>query len=207
MAAKTGVNGIDPKSWQVSILPSPKGFSRGMAYGFCDGHAVGNVEKLRSATGSLACWWPEGKPELLTLEGQQNLGTGAAGGDVVPGHWKDAAGSMRAVFWTKRSGRLVATPLHDKAWARTWATAVGGGAVAGMGTPVVQKGQYARTVGLLWRGKGAPTELAAESDAALYATDGTRVAGSVRGRAMLWPSPDAAPVDLTPAKMQMAEVQ
>jgi hypothetical protein len=202
MAAKTGVTGIDPASWELTILPLPKSYSRGHAYGFCNGQPVGVAEKLRSNTPTQGCWWPDGKPELLAVNGQTQSASGNAEGDVIPGHWKDKSGSMRAAGWRFRGGRLVATELHNKSYEQTWATAAGGGAVVGMG-----RSPGARTVGLLWRDGAEPAVVTAEGDVALYATDGIRVAGSVRGRAMLWPSPEAALIDLTPAKMQMSEVQ
>ena len=63
MATNVSVQGIDPGSWRVTILPLPKGFSRGCAYGFCGGYPVGRAERLRApAVGS---WWPGGEPEHL----------------------------------------------------------------------------------------------------------------------------------------------
>jgi hypothetical protein len=110
---------------------------------------------------------------------------------------------MGAVAWSLRSGKLVGVELHDPAYEKTWAAAAGGDAVIGMGSPAGK-----RTVGLLWR-NGVLTPLAATGDVSLFATDGTRVAvaGSVQGRAMLWRSPEATPIDLTPDSLAMSEVQ
>ena len=207
MKSKPGITGIDSNSWQVTLLPLPKGFSRGSAYGFCNGQPVGIAEKLRSNTPTHGCWWPGGKPELLSLKGQEHVKSGRAQGDVIPGHWQETSGSMRAAVWRYRDGALVASALHGKPYEQTWATAVGGGAIAGMGKTASTPGQRALTVGLLWRDGAEPAVVGAEGDVAVYATDGTRVAGSVRGLGMLWPSPGAAPVELTPTKMQMSEVQ
>ena len=207
MAAKTGVAGIDPASWEVSILPLPKGYTRGMAHGFCNGQPVGIAEKLRSRIPTHACWWPGGTPELLELEGGESLTTGSASGDVIPGLWKDAKGNMRAVAWTFAKGRLVSQALHGKPYDQTWGSAAGGGAIAGMGRLPGEAGSRVRTVGLLWRDGHEPKMLAGENDVAVHATDGMRVAGNIRGRAMLWASPDAEPIDITPAKMAMGEVR
>jgi hypothetical protein len=90
MAGAPGVTGIDPESWQITILPLPKRFSRGTAHGFCGGHPVGCAETARAR--SLGCWWPGGEPELLTLEGYQDLATGRASGEVIPGQWRNDSG-------------------------------------------------------------------------------------------------------------------
>lgn len=205
MATKTGVTGIDSDSWQVTILQLPKGYSRGSVYGFCDGHPVGHAEKLRS--GSFGCWWPGGKPELLALEGRKFVASARAGGDMIPGLWREQNGEMRAVVWTAQQGRLAARVLHTTAFDQTWATASGGGAVIGMGMPPRTPDGRARNVGVVWRGNDEPATVAADGDVALHATDGTRVAGSVHGRAMLWPAPNAKPIDLSPKGMEMSEVQ
>lgn len=206
MAAKTGVTGIDLDSWEVTLLPLPKGYSRGLAYGFCNGQPVGSAEKLRASIPTHACWWPGGKAELLSLEGQESLTSGGGAGDIIAGHWKDKGG-MKAAAWTWRKGKLVATTIHAKTFEQTWATTAGGGAIAGMGKRPRKGSEFVPTVGLLWRDGAEPAVIAAEADVTLYATDGKRVAGSVRGRGMLWPSPDAAPIELAPAKMQMSEVR
>jgi hypothetical protein len=204
MAAKTGVTGIDHDSWQVTILPLPKGFSRGSIYGFCDGHPVGQAETPRA--GSFGCWWPTGKPERLAIEGKKHITSGRAGGEVIPGLWREETSEMRAVAWTARNGRLAARVLHTNVFDQTWASATGGGLVIGMGRPRPEPGHYARAVGIVWRGEENPVTVSAQGDVALYATDGERLAGSIQGRAMLWPSPDAEPVDLSPAGM-MSEIQ
>ena len=205
MTATTGVTGIDPDSWQVTLLPLPKGYSRGSVYGFCGGHAVGHAENLRS--GSFGCWWPDGKPELLILEGKKYVASGRASGDMIPGLWREQSSEMRAAAWAMRNGRLASRILHTKAFDQTWATATGGGAVIGMGMPPGEPGRRSRNVGIVWRGDHAPVTVSADGDVALHATDGTRVAGSVHGRAMLWPAPDAAPIELSPEGMAMSEVQ
>jgi hypothetical protein len=206
MAGDGGVTGIDPASWQVTILPLPKRFSRGSALGFCGGHPVGRAETARAR--SLGCWWPEGAPELLTLAGQKDVATGCAAGDVIPGHWRNATtAAMGAVAWRVHEGQLVATELHDGTYASTWATAAGGGAVVGSASPRATPGQRAHKIGLVWRAGAAPTAVAAAGDVSLFATDGTRLVGSVHGRATLWPTATAAPVDLAPEAMPMSEVQ
>ncbi len=68
-------------------------------------------------------------------------------------------------------------------------------------------GEYARKVGLVWRNGSGPAVVSAESDVALNATDGTAVAGNVRGKAALWSSPTAAPTLLHPEKLFMSEVK
>ena len=69
--------------WKVTILPLPKRYSRGAALGFCGGFAVGQAEALRGKTAAI--WWPEGKPELLALEGYKEVGAALAHGTTIPG--------------------------------------------------------------------------------------------------------------------------
>jgi hypothetical protein len=170
-----------------------------------DGHAVGHAETPRS--GSFGCWWPDRKPERLSLEGRKYITSGRAGGNIIPGLWREKSSEMRAAAWIAHHGQLVARILHTNAFDQTWGSASGGGVVIGMGRPPATPGQYTRAVGIVWRGEDEPVTVAADGDVALYATDGTRLAGNVHGRAMLWPSPNAAPVDLSPKGMQMSEVQ
>ena len=206
MAARTSVTRIKPDSWEVTILPLPKRFSRGAAHGFCNGQAVGRAETARAK--SLACWWPDGKPELLAVEGQGYIGCGTASGDVIPGNWMEPSSKTRAVAWRFLNGQLVASILHDKAYDSTWGTAAGGGVVIGMGTPPSVPGQRQLNVGLVWANDAEPSVLSAPNGSvAVFATDGTRVAGSVDGRALLWPSIQASPIDLSPKGMAMSEVQ
>ncbi len=206
MASDTGVTGIDPDSWQVVILPLPKRFSRGAAHGFCGGHPVGRAENARAK--SLGCWWPDGEPELLTLEGHKEVATGRASGDVIPGQWsKSATGAMGAVVWGLHGGRLVGTDLHDRSYENTWAMGAGGSAAVGVGSPLSKPGQRGHKVGLVWREGATPTVVAGAGDVSLFATDGTRLAGSLNGRATLWPSATATPIDLAPGELALSEVQ
>jgi hypothetical protein len=206
MATKTALPGIVPDSWIVTILPLPKRFSRGAAHGFCNGHAVGRAETARAK--SLACWWPDGKPELLGFDDHEYIGCGLAAGDLIPGYWMNDSSAMRAVAWRFRNGHLVSSLLHDNAYDSTWGTAAGGDAVIGVGTPPQTPGQRQLKVGLVWKEGAQPGVLSvANGIVAVFATDGTRVAGSVDGRAHFWPSVDAAPIDLSPKGMAMSEIQ
>ena len=205
MAGKPGVSGIDPESWRVTILSLPKRFTRGTALGFCGGYAVGRAEGGRGKT--VACWWPGGEPELLTVKGQNVLGVGNARGDMIPGQWTNASGTMGAVAWRFDGKRLVAAELHDRSYESTWAIAAGNGVAVGTGRPNAKKGEYVRKVGLVWRDGANPMVVAAAGDVSLMATDGVQLAGSVHGRASLWPSAAAAVIDLAPGKMPMSEVQ
>jgi hypothetical protein len=205
MAAKAGITGIDPDSWEVTLLPLPKGHSRGSIYGFCGGHPVGDAERLNS--GSFGCWWPEGKPELLSVERKKYVASARASGDTIPGLWREPSSEMRAAAWFLQNGRLAARVLHTTAFDQTWASASNDGVVIGMASPRAEPGQRARHVGLVWLGDEEPVTVSAEGDVVLHATDGTRLAGNVRGRAMLWPSPNAAPVELSPKGLEMSEVQ
>jgi hypothetical protein len=206
MKRDSGVTDIDPQSWQVAILPLPKRFSRGMALGFCGGHAVGRAEALRG--GSVGCWWSGGQPELLALAGHKEVAAGGAAGELIAGQWKRSkSGAMGAVVWTLRDGALEGANRHEPAYERSWATGAGGGAVVGVGRPPGKLGQRARSVGLVWQAGGAPAVVSGAGDVQLFATDGTRVAGSVDGHATLWPSPAATPIELAPAAMPASEVQ
>jgi hypothetical protein len=206
MARPSGIAGIDPDSWEVTLLPLPKRFSRGVAHGFCGGHPAGSVEAARGKR--VGCWWPGGAPEPLALEGFTHLCAGVAGGNLLPGHWNnDATGAMGAVVWRLSGSGLTAADLHSREYDSTWATAAGGGVAVGVGTPQGQPGSRRPDVGLVWNGDAAPVVVGAEGPVLLLATDGTRVAGHVSGRATLWPSPTEAPIDLTPAKMSAGEVR
>ena len=206
MARNASVTGIEPDSWQVTILPLPKRFSRGAAFGFCSGHPVGRAETARAR--SLGCWWPDHQPELLTLAGQTEVAAGTARGDLIPGHWRQTTtAAMGAVVWRLRGGRLVATDLHDRSYENTWATAAGGDVAVGVGSLSGTTGQRRHQVGLLWRAGRKPTMVAGTGDVSLFATDGKRLAGSLNGRATLWPTATAAPVDLAPEGLPMSEVQ
>ena len=206
MTRKPSLDRIVPDSWEATILPLPKQFSRGAAHGFCNGQAVGRAETAHAK--SLACWWPAGKPELLSLEGQDYIGCGTAGGDVIPGNWLEPSSQMRAVAWRFRDGQLHSSILHNDAYDSTWATGTGGGVVIGMGTPPPIPGQRRSNVGLVWTSDANPSVLpVAKGSVAVFATDGTRVAGSADGRAHIWPSVDSSPVDLSPEGMAMSEIQ
>src|SRR5262249_31135328 len=134
MARAAGITGIVPDSWKVTLLPLPKRFTRGVANGFCGGHVSGSVEAARGTRGG--CWWPDDAPELLTLEGFNDVSAGVAAGNVIPGHWNKAnTGAMGAVAWRANHGRLTATNLHQREYEKTWATAAGGEVVVGVGTP------------------------------------------------------------------------
>ena len=205
MAAKASVTGIDPDSWQVARLTLPKGYARGRVYGFCGGYPVGSVETIRA--GSFGCWWPDGKPELVKLEGKKYVACGTASGVLIPGLWREASSEKRAVLWSVQKGKLVVRILHTKAFDQTWASAAGGGAVIGTAYPLSEPGRRARNIGVVWRDGEEPVTVSADGDVALTATDGSRLAGSVYGRAMLWPSPNDAPIDLSPKDMTTSEVQ
>ena len=206
MAAKPALDRVAPDSWEVTILPLPKRFSRGAAHGFCNGQAVGRAETAHAK--SLACWWPAGQPELLSIEGQDYVGCGTASGDVIPGNWLEPTSQMRAVAWRFHEGQLHSSILHNDAYESTWATATGSGVVIGMGTPPPTPGQRRLNAGLLWTGAADPSVLpVVQGSVAAFATDGTRIAGSVDGRAHFWPSVDALPVDLSPAGMALSEIQ
>src|SRR5262245_18725837 len=97
--------GIDATSWEVTLLPFPKGFTRSKALGFCGGHAVGMAERARSK--SLPCWWPEGKAELISLDGYKDLRVLFPRGDCIPGAWaKGSSGATGAAAWRLRDGTL-----------------------------------------------------------------------------------------------------
>ena len=174
--------------WQLTLLPLPKRFTRGRALGFCGGHAVGMVE---AASGkSQACWWPDGKPELLALGTYKELNVLSAGGDAIAGSWSKGASSGAAV-WRLRDGKLTGTDLHDKKYEKTWAESASHGLVLGAGVHKGKMGARAADCGLIWRDGSAPQAISASGDVCLIATDGTtarrqrrrpRGAVAIRGR-------------------------
>ena len=188
--------------WKAQVLPLPKKFTRARALGFCGGHAVGMVE---SANGkSQACWWPNGQPELLSLGVYQQLHVLSARGNAIAGSWSKGSSSGAAV-WHFEDGKLAGTDLHDKTFDKTWAERAEHGLVLGVGVHKGKLGARAADSGLVWR-DGAAQAISASGDVCVKATDGTRIAGSADGRAALWPSVDAALVDLAPAGFASSEI-
>ena len=196
------IQGIDPGSWEVALLPYPKGFTRSKALGFCGGHPVGMVETARRK--SQACWWPNGMPELLTLDGYKELRALVARGSAIPGSWTKGA-SSGAVAWHLRDGKLLAVNLHDKQFERTWAECAEHGLVLGVGMPKGKLGARASDRGLVWREDGSRQEIVADGDVCVKGSDGVRIVGSVNGRAALWPDVQSAHVDLNPAGYMSSE--
>lgn len=206
MNSVAGVTGIDPRSWTVTILPLPKRFSRGVAYGFCSGHPVGRAETARGK--SFGCWWPDNEPLLLAFDEKNKEVTAGrpSGGELIPGHRSGKGGAMKAVAWKLDGECLVPADLHDESYESTWATGAGGGVVVGMGTPPGKLGKRGPDVGLLWRDGAETAVITGIGNVNILATDGTRLAGSLDGRATLWPSAGATPIDLAPASMPPSEV-
>lgn len=201
----TQLTGIEPGSWQVTLLPHPKKFSRGRALGFCGGAPVGVAETARSKVA--ACWWPDGTPQLLALEGCKDLSVLFASGSTIPGSWsKSNGGKVGAAAWSYRDGALSGRDLHDARFERSWAEAAGGGLVVGVGVHKGKLGMRPKDSGLVWDAEGNLHEVAADDDVCLRATDGTRLAGRIGSRATLWPALDATPVDLAPEGMPASEV-
>ena len=202
----SAITEIDPASWQVKLLPLPKRYSRGVVTGFCNGYAAGVVESTRARIS--ACWWPDGLPELLSLKDCKDPTAGSANGTIIPGHWrKGSEGAMRAVMWRLTEGQLSGCELHDETYDQTWTTAAGGGVVVGVGVPTGKMGSKSHDVGLVWNGAEAPTVLSASGDVLLLVTDGTRVAGSIGGRAALWSNSTAQPINLATDQMPASEVR
>lgn len=196
--------GIDAESWQVRLLPHPKRFTRSRALGFCGGHPVGMAD---TAQGKVqACWWPDGQAELLSLEGYKQVQAMHARGNCIPGSWmKGGAGTTGAAAWRLRDGKLIGTDLHDRRFEKTWAEGAEHGLVLGVGVPKGKLGARPPDCGLVWQEDGTCRELTASGDVCLKSTDGTRLAGSADGRAMLWPGPGGAPVDLAPTGFASSE--
>jgi hypothetical protein len=193
----TRITGIDPSSWQVTLLPYPKGFTRSTALGFCGGHPVGMAERARGK--SQACWWPDGRAELLALDGYKDLRVRSARDDAIPGSWsKGSSGASGAVVWRLRDGALVGTDLHDRRFEKTWAECTDRGVVLGVGVHKERLGARPADSGLVWRGDGTCEEIVAAGDVCLEGTDGTRIVGSADGRAAFWLDAQSAPVDLNP---------
>lgn len=188
----------------MTLPPLPKRHARGNATGFCGGIPVGEAETARGVVA--ACWWPDGPPALLELDGMKTVATGRAGGNDVPGHGRAKPSSeMSAVAWRLRDGRLHGRPLPSAGHLRSWAGAAGGGLVVGVGVPSGRQGERGPDVGLVWRDEAPPVALAAKEDALPLATDGTGVAGSIGGRPAWWPAVGAAPVLLAPEGAGLGE--
>ena len=195
----------DAASWQVRLLPHPNRFTRSRALGFCGGHPVGMAETARAK--SHACWWPDGNAELLSLEGFKELRAMLARGDRIPGAWSKGSGaSTGAAVWRLNDGKLIGANLHDRRFERSWAECAEYGLVLGVGVHKGGLGARPPDCGLVWREDGTCHEVTASGDVCLRGTDGTRLVGSADGRAALWPSLGAAPVDLGPVGFVASEV-
>ena len=195
-----------PTAWSATLLPHPKRFSRSKAIGFCSDAPVGTAETNAGKTS--ACWWPGGQAELLVLEGFSELDALFARGDTIPGSWnRRKSGKGGAAAWRASETGLVGRDLHDPRFERTWAEGAGGGLVVGVGVHKGKLGRRPRNSGLVWDEAGTIREITAGEDVSLGATDGTRLAGSVGGRAALWPAIDAAPIDLATEAMPASELR
>lgn len=194
---------MDAAAWQVRLLPNPKGFTRSRALGFCGGHAVGMAESPRGK--SQACWWPDGKAELLALAGYKDLKALSARGDGIPGSWSKGS-TTGAVVWRLAEGKLVGADLHDRRFEQTWAECAEHGLVLGVGVPKGKLGARPPDRGLVWRADGSREEVTAPGDVCLKGTDGARFVGSADGRAALWPGGGAAHVDLGPTGFVSSEL-
>lgn len=199
------ITGIDPSSWQVTLLPHPKRFSRSKALGFCGNEPVGVAETARAKVAG--CWWPGGTPEFLELDGFKDLNVLFARGDIIPGSWsKNSGGKVGAAAWKLTEGVLEGRNLHDERFERTWAEGAGGGLVVGVGVHKGKLGMRPKDSGLIWNDAGELREVSGAEDVCLRATDGTCFAGNIGARAAFWPEFGAPPVDLAPADMPASEV-
>jgi len=195
-----------PAAWQRTLLPFPKRFSRGRAFGFALGHAVGVPETARAR--SAGTWWRDGRPELLQLEGVKEVNVSRAHGDLIPGSWtKNHGEKMGAAMWALRNGTIEGRDLHDASFERTWTIASGADLVIGVGVPKGKMGDRGPDVGLVWRNGAAPVVIRdPRGDVSLECTDGTRIGGNIAGRAALWRNSAASFVDLTPEGFQTARI-
>lgn len=201
-----GATTLLPSDWSVALLPPPRRFCSSKAIGFCAGEVVGSV---RTRAGkSAACWWPAGDPTLLSLPPHKDLGVIAADGIAAAGSWsKSKSGKRGAVVWRAEGTSLNGHDLHDSRFEASWATGVGGDLIVGVGTHKGKLGMAPPDSGLVWRGSGELVQINADHDVCLCATDGTCIAGTIDGRAALWPSFDSSPIDLAPDRTPACEVR
>lgn len=197
------VEELDLSSWRVTLLPHPARCSFSGALGFCGGHAVGTAQTARGK--GVSCWWPEGEPELLELDGFKEVVVLAAAADGIAGKAVKGAKSSAAV-WRLKDGDLVGSAVHPKAFESSWATWATRDLALGVGVPKGGLGKRGPDRGLVFRDDGSHVEVAAAGDVVLRATDGERLVGSVEGRAALWPTFASAPIDLHPAGCYSSEV-
>jgi hypothetical protein len=195
-----------PTGWTATLLPAPKRYSRSKAIGFCRGSAVGHAESAQGRTA--ACWWPAEQPALITLDRYKEVHVLAAGGGTMVGSWnKSKSGHRGAAVWHADGGLLRGSDLHDARFEDSWANGVGGDLIVGVGTYKGKLGKRPPDSGLVWRSATELIEITASEDVCLTATDGTQIAGSIGGRAALWRSFDAAPVDLANDETPASEVR
>lgn len=191
--------------WTATMLPLPRGFIRSKALGFCAGAPVGMAERANGK--GTACWWPAGATELLALTGQKELRALSARGDLIAGSWnKSTSGKSGAAAWRAAGPALDGRDLHVSRFELTWAEGAGGGLIVGVGTHKGKLGARRPDSGLVWDPAAGVVEVAAAEDVCLRATDGTRLGGSIGGRAALWPAVDAPAVDLAPPAMPASEL-
>ena len=204
-SSNSSVTGIELDSWDARILPLPKGFSRGAAFGFCGGYPVGRAEHVRS--GAVGCWWPEENPELLTFEKKKSLATGRASGNIIPGHFRiEKSENLSPLAWRFTPRGLEASPLAADSYRTAFASATGGGLIIGVGTPAARTSASIDDDGLAWAEDESPRKVGS-GQISLVATDGTRVGGNIGRHAVYWPVSGAEPVDLSPLKMPISQVQ
>ena len=183
----------DPERWTVTLLTPPKRYPRARGLGFCGGFVVGYAEGGRGELKPL--WWPDRRPEILTVEGRKHVNVGRGSGNGIPGAWlAPDGGTSGAIGWRWTGDSIAAHDLHPKqGYARTAALASGGDAFAGYGEPAVKKGERAVERALFWSRDGEMLEMPTPEGvaASASATDGEWVGGRIglvgpRQRAAIW---------------------
>lgn len=186
---------IDAASWSVSVLPLPRRMVRARAVGFVERHPFGIAE---SAAGKgQVCRWSNGAPELLSFEKFKHFSVASGSGDAIAGTFSNArTGASGAVVWrSERDGTTRSASLHDARFESTHALGVRGDRVFGIGVNKGKPSQRPPDCGLVWTLGGGLREIALAADVQVFDGDGTRLVGSIDGRAAYWPGEASGPID------------
>jgi len=104
-SARRCERGVPPMRARWRRRPGPISQCRGELGGHHGHRSHERAEAARAK--SAACWWPDGHPELLTLEGYQQIRSLFPRGDCIPGSWSKSGGAKGgAAKWELRDGKL-----------------------------------------------------------------------------------------------------
>src|SRR5262249_36224428 len=106
---------IDMTSWQVVLLPMPKGKKYGIGLGFCDGLPVGYITGAGYSARPQV--WMDAKPVALSFQDLKKLSVSGARGKYIVGSWMNTKGEPHALCWHRQpDGSFNGVELHPPTW-------------------------------------------------------------------------------------------